>query len=129
MALQAGAKAAIVDAFDARGFRDEIVVPLHRIRCEIGEPGKARHAGIADGQRAAIFGFVVTGFGTPPIVSILRNTGTVVGPATGIGAFFKVGDLEDKLLPRPCNHPEVEPLEEVRILVLANGELGGCAID
>ncbi len=42
------AEAAISNAFARRGFGYEVVMPLHRIGCEIGEPGDAGRESIAD---------------------------------------------------------------------------------
>ena len=70
-----------------RGARDQIVVPLHRIGREIGEPGAVAHRRMPDRQRCP----VIARFGTAPRASIVRNARGIVPPTPW-----------DRLLPRRC---------------------------
>ncbi len=129
LAFEAVAEATVTDALTFGGIRDEVVVALHRVRREIGEPDDIAGGCVANCQRATVFRLVVSRISAAPIIAVFRHAGSVIGPAAGIGAGFEAGDAQSDVLARSAGDAEVEPLREFRILVLANGKVGFVAVN
>jgi hypothetical protein len=70
LAIQAVAQAAIGNARPRGDARHEIVVALHRIGREIGEPQRIARRRVGDGQRAVGFGGIPMRFGAGPVLPI-----------------------------------------------------------
>src|SRR5690606_22101153 len=128
-AVEAGAEAAVGDAFAGRGLGHEVVMPLERVGREIGEPGEVAGGRVADGQRAAVLVLVECRIGAAPPAAVLGHAGTVTEPAVGVGRTVEVADLQRQLAPRSAGHAEVEPLVEVGLVVARDSQPGGGAID
>ena len=129
LAVERGAKVQVIDAFRGCGFGHEIVMTLHRIGREIGEPGDVAGRRIADRQRAAVFVLVIGRCGAAPVVAVFRNAGVVAGPAAGIGAGFQIGDLEHQFAALCPADAEVEPLLEFAAGIERDGKLRARAVD
>ena len=123
-AIERCAQHAVAHARFFGNARDEVLVPLPRIGGEIGKPRQIAHGPIADGQRAAVFGRVIAAVGAAPEFPVLADRGAIAGPAVGIGRSAKAADLQHQLAPRRAGDAEVEPLEKVRLMVLADGQPG-----
>ena len=81
LAIQRGAEPDVIDAFARCRLGDQIVVPLHRIGREIGEPGQVAVGAVTDGQRAAILARVIAAVGAAPEIAVLAHRRAVAGPA------------------------------------------------
>ena len=114
------AEAAITYAFQRCCLRNQVMVPFHAIRREIGKPCKIACRGVTDGQRAAVLAFVIGRIGASPIIAVFRYARAIIGPATGIGAAFKSCNPQLQFFACVTCHAEVEPLREFRILVLTD---------
>jgi hypothetical protein len=119
---------AIVDTFRSRGLGDEVVVTLHRIGREIGEPGDFARRGVADGERTAVGILVEARFGAAPELAVFGDAGVVIGPAAGIGAGVEPGDHQLELAPRRARDAEVEPLLELALVVRGDCQRGARAV-
>ena len=122
-------QAAIGNAFGRGRLRNEIVVPVERVGREIGEPGEVRSGRVADRQRPAVQVLVEAGLGPQPFDAVLRNHGAVTGPARRIGRSVEIADSQHHLAPRGAAHPEVEPLEELALMVGTDAQHGFAPAD
>jgi hypothetical protein len=82
-----------------------------------------------DRQRAALLVRVKVRGGARPIGAIFGHAGIIAGPAIRIGAGIEAGKLEDYFRARGRCNPEVKPLKELGLVVAANREAGGRAVD
>ena len=103
---------------------DEIVVPLHRIGCKIGEPHGVLRGRVGDGQDT----IGVAGVRAKPVLAVVGIARLIVGPAIRIGRPRTIGDAKrDRASLRP-GHAEVEPLVEIRMRIRADVEIGGVTL-
>ena len=118
--VEALAEAAVFDAGKRRDGRHQIVVPLHRIRREIGDPDQVGFRHEADGQHAV----GVAGAGDAgPILAVDRHAGLIVGPAVGIGGAAAIDDPQRHLAAAGTGQAEVEPLVEIAHVILDDFEI------
>ena len=123
LAVEALAQAAIFDARQRGDGRHQVVVPLHRIRREIGDPDEVGFGHEADGQDAVgVAGAVDPG----PILAVDRDAGLIVGPAVGIGGAAAIGDPERHFATARAGQAEVEPLVEIAHVILDDLEIDAC---
>ncbi len=115
----------IVDERQRRVGRDQIVVPLHRVRREIGDPDAIRLRREADGEDAVRIARVVD---AQPFLAIGRRHGFVVGPAVRIGGVAAIGDAQLDLAAGAARHAEVEPLVEIGPVILDDFQVGAVAV-
>ena len=120
LAIKAGAKAAVRHAGPCGDAADQIVVRLHRIGREIGEPANVTAGAIADGQRAAIRARVPFAVGAPPRGAVFADGGAIVWPAAGIGRGVQVGDAQHQFPCASIAHAEMEPLAKIAARVGAD---------
>ncbi len=113
LAFKAVAEAAIVHALALRRIGDQIVMALHRIRREIGDPDDVAGRRMTDGQCAAILILGVAGIGAPPIIAVFGHAGAVIGPAAGIGAALQPSDSQHQFLATGAGDAEMEPLRKL----------------
>src|SRR5678815_187750 len=101
--VQAFAQAAIFDAGKGRYRRHQVMVPLHRIGREIGNPDQVGFWHEFDGQdTVGIAGPLNAG----PVLAVERNAGLIVGPAIGIGRAAAVRDPEGHFAAYPDGWPD-----------------------
>ncbi len=103
---------------------DEIVMPLHRIGREVGEPRDIAVGAMPDRQRAAADRPVPLAVRAQPVLPVVRYRRAIAGPAAGIGAAVETGDLQGEVAPRRAGNAEVEPLEELAVAVPPDGQHG-----
>jgi len=119
----------IIDSRKSRDGRHQIMVPLHRVRREIGHPEHVAGGQVTDRQRPAVLVLVVAARRARPVIAVFGNAGVVIGPAAGIGAGIEVGELEHDLLARGGNDAEMEPLEKLGRTIAPDREPRGRAVD
>ena len=98
LAVERLAERAIVDEGQRRVGRDQVVVPLHRIRREIGEPDAVGLGRQADGEDAIGIARLLD---AQPFLAVGGNHGFVVWPAVRIGRAAAVQDPKLDLAVRP----------------------------
>ncbi len=104
---------------------DEIVVPLHRIGSEIGEPGAVRRRRHGDGQDTVRIG----GIDPFPFLAVHRHARPVIFPAQWVGGSTAIEDAQLHRFAGPAGQPEVEPLVEIGILVLDDLKVDAAALE
>src|SRR3546814_11365958 len=96
------------------------MVPLHRIRREIGEPEERAFGGMLDGERAA--GGIIAGVEAEPMVAVMAGADRIARPAVGIGRARKPGDRKVERVADRAGHTKMEPLIEIGLAILADGK-------
>ena len=123
--VEALAERAVLDPRKRGGLRDEVVVPLHRIWREIGDPDEVLRRRQLHRQNAV----GVAGVGDPhPFVAVEAHHAFVVGPAVGIGRAGAIGDAQSDLAPGRSGEAEIEPLVEVAHVILDDLQVGAVAV-
>ena len=85
LAIKTMAQHPVRDAVCQGRSGDQIVMLLHRIGREIGEPGLIGAGSVAHGERAALLVLVIGTVGAAPELAVLAHCGAVIRPATRIG--------------------------------------------
>src|SRR3546814_19093724 len=83
-AFEAGAEAAMSHALAFGGPGDEVVVALHRVEREIGDPQQRAFGMVAERQRASVRLGVIAGVAAEPVLAVVTCAGSIVGPDVGI---------------------------------------------
>ncbi len=112
------------DAGHARDRRDQIMVPLHRIRREIGEPEIVALSLMADRQDLA----VIAGLGQPPVLAILGPARRIARPALRVSRTAGIEDTELNHAPLRAEQAEVEPLVEIGLVILDDLQIERVAV-
>jgi hypothetical protein len=113
LAVEALPQLAMPHVRQGRQLGNEVVVPLHRIGCEIGDPQEIGFRSDADREHTVGVG----GIGERPRVTVMRNARLIAGPAHRVGCAFAVDDAQRQRLAARTGKSEVKPLVEVAVLV------------
>src|SRR3546814_8621194 len=112
-AFEAGAEAAMSHALAFGGPGDEVVVALHRVGREIGDPQQRAFGIVADRQRASVRLGVIAGVEAEPVFAVGTRAGSIVGPAVGIGRCPTPRERDFTRVADRARHAAVDPLEKV----------------
>ncbi len=116
---------AVLDQRMGRDRGDEVVMALHRVGREIGEPDAVRRRSHPDGEDSAFIGRV----DPLPLLAVERHAGAVILPAERIGGAGAVEDPELDRLAGRAGQAEIEPLVEIGSVVLGDFEVDSVALD
>src|SRR3546814_2576675 len=75
---------------------------------------------VADRQRASVRLGVIAGVEAEPVFAVGAGAGGIARPAVGIGRCAKPRDRDFQRVADRARHTEVEPLEKIRLAILAN---------
>src|SRR3546814_9697882 len=68
-------------------------------------------------------------FRSEPVFAVGAGAGGIARPAVGIGRCAKPRDRDFQRVADRARHTEVEPLEKIRLAILADRQAGGRAVD
>ncbi len=124
LAVERLAEQLVTDAGHGGDPADQIMVPFHRIRCEIGEPQAVALGGQLDRQHA-----IGEAGGNPvPGFAIVGYADAIILPAAGIGRATSVEDAQGYRRALCPGEAEVEPLIKIGRVILDDFQIEGAAI-
>ncbi len=125
LSIEALAEELIADALNCGGLGDEVVVPLHRIGREIGDPDEVLRRGQLHRQNAVCVARVLD---SNPFLAVEAHHPFVVGPSVRIGGAGAIGDSQSDRSPAGAGKPEIEPLIEIAHVVRDDLEVDAVAV-